>query len=474
MKKTIIEPNDVNFQEILLSVGDAIITTDLEGRIQFVNPAAEKITGFKKADILDQPIDEILYTDVQNLVSYRLKKQDMIQANFLVENRERELISKDGHKKDIAETISLMKNKNKQVTGLVVIMRDISDKKKYQKMVENFSYTDYLTGLFNRRHMEKKLLELDQEKYYPLGLMFLDVNGLKLINDAFGHDQGDELLKKAAEIILAVSLEKMIVCRTGGDEFVVIVPNTSDKEMDALKRKILKKSKQTIMENCHLSLAVGYAIKEDGTVDMKNVKIKADNAMYKDKLRTGKIMRQEIMAKIINRLNVEYEQEAMHAKRVAELCKLFAKKLQLNEREIKEIEMAARLHDIGKITLDSDLLKKKNLTKNEKELIHKHPESGYQILKSVEDYANLAKYVLYHHEWWNGKGYPHGLKGEEIPLESRLIAIVDAFDAMVTGHVNRIPKTREQALLELKKYAGVQFDPTLVIDFVVMLDEGIN
>ena len=166
-------------------------------------------------------------------------------------------------------------------------------------------------------------------------------------------------------------------------------------------------------------------------------------------------------------LHEKNKREEQHSHRVSALCKRMGEALGLPEHKIEELKLVGLLHDIGKIAIDENILNKPGkLTDDEWKEIKRHPEIGYRILSTVNDMSEMAEYVLAHHEKWDGKGYPRGLKGEEIPFASRIITIADAYDAMTSERNYRSALPNEVALEELQKNAGIQFDPKLVSVFI--------
>jgi putative nucleotidyltransferase with HDIG domain len=189
--------------------------------------------------------------------------------------------------------------------------------------------------------------------------------------------------------------------------------------------------------------------------------------MYKKKLFEGPSMRGKTIGLIINTLHEKNNREEQHSHRVSEICEKLANTLQMPDHEMKVIRNAGLLHDIGKIAISENLLNKPGkLTPEEFEEITRHPEIGYRILCSANEMTDMAEYVLSHHERWDGKGYPRGLSGEDIPLQSRMIAIADTFDAMTSVRSYRLPVSEEEAAKEILRNAGTQFDPELAQRFV--------
>ncbi len=170
---------------------------------------------------------------------------------------------------------------------------------------------------------------------------------------------------------------------------------------------------------------------------------------------------------VLHHINLNYTQEQLHTQKVAQYCEAIAKVMGLNSEEIGDIKNAAALHDIGKIMVPPQILNKPGkLTQEEFSIIKRHPEIGYQMLKSVDEYMMLADYVLHHHERWDGTGYPEGLRGVDIPLYSRIIAVADAYEAMTALRPYQKTKTKEEAVAELIRCADMQFDAEIVSVFV--------
>ncbi len=346
--------------------------------------------------------------------------------------------------------------------GVIAIARNITAQHRYLKQIEYLSYHDQLTGLNNRRSFEEELVRLDQEHNLPLCIIMSDVNGLKLVNDSFGHRAGDALLVRFTSVLKEFVPENTI-SRVGGDEFVVLIPNMNGEQADALVKSMKDKCDNESVEALSLSVSFGWDIKAHMNESIHEVLKSAEDYMYKKKLFEGPSMRGKTIDIIINTLHEKNKREEQHSHRVAELCEKLAIALNMPDHDIKMIRNAGLLHDIGKIAVQDSLLNKPGkLTREEFEEVAKHPEIGYRILCSVSEMVDIAKFSLFHHERWDGKGYPRGLAGEEIPLQSRMIAIADTFDAMTSLRPYRDPVSEEEAAKEILRNAGTQFDPGLV------------
>jgi len=350
---------------------------------------------------------------------------------------------------------------------LIGMIQDVTERKQTEEKIVYLSFHDRLTGLYNRRFFEEELKRLDVARNYPLTLVMADVNGLKLINDSFGHAIGDELLVNVAKVLRNGCRRDDIIARLGGDEFVVLLPNTDAVETEQILKRINALAVQEKVGSIEISISFGYEIKRYDSEDILDLFKKAEDYMYKRKLFEGPSMRGKTIKTIIRTLHEKNKREEQHSHRVSTLCQSMGEALGLPEGEVQELKSVGLLHDIGKIAIDEKILNKPGkLTKDEWEEIMRHPEIGYRILSTVNGMAEMAEYVLAHHERWDGSGYPKGLIGGELPLQPRIIAIVDAYDAMTSARSYRDALSDEIAITELQKNAGIQFDPELVKLFI--------
>lgn len=356
---------------------------------------------------------------------------------------------------------------------------DITEKIEREKKIERLSFHDHLTGLYNRHYMSEAVKRLDVAEQLPLTLMITDVNGLKLTNDAFGHEAGDRLLTIVAGILQKSCRESDLIGRMGGDEFCILLPKTDEAAAENIKKRLLRESDKAGFDSVIVSLAVGYATKNKMDEKTAELMTNADNNMYRDKLKRGKVMRSKTIELVLRNINFKYDREQIHTQMVVQYSEAIGKALNLSKKELRELKAVGELHDIGKIMTPPELLNKTaRLTAEEVTVIRRHPETGYQILKSVNEYSGLAEIVLYHHERWDGNGYPEGLAGEAIPFFSRIIAVADAYEAMTSKRSYKKAITKEAAIEELERCAGTQFDPEIVRVFIdkvlLMLEPSLN
>ena len=217
------------------------------------------------------------------------------------------------------------------------------------------------------------------------------------------------------------------------------------------------------LESIVMSVSIGWDTKLNIDQKVTDVFIKAEESMYRRKLSETQSMRNLTIQVILKTLNEKSLLEKDHADRVSYLSKKIGEAMQLDSAMLLETEIAGLMHDIGKITIHENILNNPGLLSDEDyDEMKRHPESSYHILKSVDAYAYLSEHALYHHERWDGLGYPKGLKGEEIPLIARIIAVAEAYEAMTSNRPYRDKKTPEEAITELQRYSGSQFDPAIV------------
>lgn len=355
---------------------------------------------------------------------------------------------------------------------IYLILRNITDSQKVIREIEYLSYNDQLTGLYNRRFFEEEFGRLSNLRNLPLSILLLDVNGLKLVNDVFGHQSGDRLLREVSEVMKMCVRSDDIVARIGGDEFSIILPRTLEADAIALSERIKKKVSGIEIQGAVGSISVGYTTMTNENMSLDYLFKKADDLMYKEKAHESQLMREKTLNSLYLKLMNENKAEKLHIEFIQELSMKIGKYLKLNDFELKQLSTAAKFHDVGKVVIEDNILNKPDtLTEDEYKEVRRHAEIGYQIIKSINNMGDILDVILHHHEAWDGSGYPKGLKKEEIPLLSRIICVVDAYEAMIHDRPYRETKTHEEAVQELIEFSGVQFDPGIV-DALIEVTKG--
>ncbi|MDQ7097132.1 diguanylate cyclase [Desulfosporosinus sp. PR] len=441
----------------------SIICDELGNPVDFrfinVNRSFEKMTGLKLKDIVGKTATEVFPGVNQAIV--KICGRVALTGEPLLFN-----------------TFSSALNKYLEIRAyspsfkeFATVLRDITGRLEKEKDIDYWNYHDVLTGLYNRRFYEEEIKRLNTARNLPISLIFGDVNGLKLINDVFGHLKGDELLKKAALAIRNSCRSDDIIARWGGDEFVILLPKTESAAAGEIVQRIRETFSQDYVNSINGSISFGWDTKYSGEKDLSETLKNAENMMYKTKtFETEKIKLKAIYA-LIESLHEKYPEARQHSQKVSELCEDLGRAIGLFESELCKLRVAGFFHDIGNISLAENILNKpEKLLEPEWSEIKRHTEIGYRILSSAHEMAELADYILAHHERWDGKGYPKGLQGNVIPLEARIIALVSSYVAMINKRPYRPALRQEEARAEILKNSGTQFDPELAKVFIKLLD----
>jgi len=422
------------------------IFTDCQGNTSFLYVPREGFIGKSLYEILPteiaaegiKKIKDVIKTGNTEIMEYELKNEKF--SGFF--------------------EIRFAKCKENSVVG---VARDITKEHYKAQEIEYLSFHDQVTGLYNRRYFEYIVKKLPEENKYPIGIVMADVNGLKFINDSFGHAAGDELLIKLSEVLIENTDSDCIVSRIGGDEFVILLPGRDEHKVQEYIKALESATRKEVILGLTLSVALGQSVLNDSQSTIRQMLKIAEDKMYQKKLFEAYSRQSNMIEVIMKTLQEKNPREEQHSKRVAEICEKLAVHMKMDYSSVQRIKHAAMLHDIGKIGIPEGLLNKEGaLTDEEYVAICKHSEIGYRILQSVSQTAEISEMVLYHHEKWNGTGYPRGLSGEEIPIESRMIAIADAYDAMTSDRSYRKGMPSDMAMKEILRCSGTQFDPMMV------------
>lgn len=370
---------------------------------------------------------------------------------------------------------------------------------RYRKQLSDRANTDEVTGLNNHRYFQERLnIELDKAKKnnHKMALVMIDLDYFKFYNDTFGHQQGDILLKEIGDIIKEHITDRGIICRYGGDEFAIILQNTNQDEAAVVAENIRRSIDgakffgEESLPNNEITVSAGIALFPDNAVDKDELIKKSDDAMYKAKFMSKN--RVELYFSVLDDLKAslnESEQNLLnsirtlitvinakdkytygHSERVVLYATAVAEALGMDEGQTKMLRYGAYLHDIGKIEISRDVLNKEaKLTEEEWQMLKSHPVWGADIVKPIHALHESIPAILHHHERFDGRGYPDGLKGYDIPFSARILAVADSFDAMVTDRPYKKGKSFEEAVEELKRCSGSQFDPGIVEKFVDIL-----
>jgi len=459
------------FQQLFENAPEAIAIVHDDTRILNVNHGFERLFKYSHQEAVGRKISDLLVPDEL--------KDEYWQIGSLVRQGDKprgETIRKrkDGSLVHVSFVAFPIIYNNKYV-GYYAIYLDITDRKKAEERLKYITFHDPLTGSYNRSYFEQKLQELQHSFPQQLGLIVCDIDGLKIINDTLSHNAGDEILINTARLISQYLDETAVFARIGGDEFAILLPDYDEAAVSSLVDKIREaiNNYNADQRNIPLNISLGFSIMKDPSrQDIRQLYIEADNNMYRNKLHRGKSMRSTIVQTLMAALEARDIITEDHAERLQLLVTRMAEALGLSENNIQELRLLCKFHDIGKVGIpDKVLFKPGPLTAEERRIMQHHSEIGSRIAQSAPDLAPISDWILKHHEWWNGQGYPLGIKGEDIPLECRILAIADAFDAMTNDRPYRKALPPEKAIAEIKSCSGTQFDPAIVEKCLPVLEK---
>ncbi len=442
------------------------LTDLITGEVRNVNKSYLDLLGLKREELLGNTWETFTHPKDKELsakMTERMRLGERGPFNF-----DKRFIKKDGSVVWVNLSLCVFDPSSDETLESLCMAIDITERKSEEDKVRYASTHDTLTGLYNRTHFEEHVSSFNSVGRLPLTVAFGDVNGLRIINDAFGREQGNLLLQRIASIIKERIGKEHYAARVGGDEVALVFFNTTKQEAEVIISEIRAQvSEMLVMDSVRTSVSFGLCEMDSQDDDINEIIKHAEKDVDTRKLMESPHMRGRAVYAIINTLHEKNKREELHSRRVSDFCKNLAIALEMSELQISEMKLLGLMHDIGKIAISESILNKQGkLTDKEWQEMKRHSEIGYRILFSVDDMSSLAGYVLAHHERFDGKGYPKGLRGEETPLQSRIVAIADSFDAMTGERTYRESITPMKAAVELKRNAGTQFDPFLAKVFV--------
>ncbi|MHB1457673.1 MAG: HD domain-containing phosphohydrolase [Armatimonadota bacterium] len=366
-------------------------------------------------------------------------------------------------------TMALRKKNNKWlITQIHMSSPFIEETEKNQPPALRYhSFHDPVMGIYNRLFFELELERLDTERQLPLSIIMGDVNCLKITNDAFGHNEGDRLLRTIAGIMHSVCRKEDIVARWGGDEIVILLPQTSYETAKNICKRITEKCMNTNSGLIKPNISLGVASRTNMSQQPKSVLKEAEELMYRNKLMEGRNARSYLISLIRKKLSENTYETDLHSSRLKCYAEVMSSEMQFPDSEVDALQKMALLHDIGEIVVPTEtLMKPDELDDTEWNAIKLHPEIGYRIISAIPATASIADYIISHHERWDGGGYPQGLKGDDIPVASRVFALIDAYEAMTNERPYREAMSADKALGEIDRCIGTQFDPKSAQQFL--------
>ena len=460
-----------NIEEIFLDVTrnlpGIILETDIKGSITFINKKGIEMLGYTVEELEEKTIWQLVAipgrpVDENEAQKFLFRSEDGSQ--------EYNLIRKDQSFLPVECYSSAIKNEKGKTIGFQCVLLDITPRKEYEEKIKYLSFHDKLTGLYNRAYFEEELVKLDSNRNLPLSIVMGDVNSLKMINDTFGHQHGDHLLSRIAEVLKSCFRRSDVISRWGGDEFSAILPYTTRETGIGIINRIKKECQRRSTLTLPLSISFGIATKENSSENINAIVSEAESRMYRYKIFDRRASDSALIVSMKKALQQKKYDTEEYRQSYIDCATKFGETLKLEKTELNKLKLLSAICDIGKIAVSEDIILKKGwLSKEEWEEIKRHPEIGFRIARTSPELSNIANDILYHHEFWNGNGYPHKLKGEDIPLLSRIIHIVDAYQAMTNERPYRGAMSKEEAIEQLRSRRGSQFDPILTDKFINMV-----
>ena len=463
-----LEDSKKQLQMILDSTAEAIYGIDLEGNCMFCNVSALRLLKYSsQEELLGKNMHLQIHHSRADGTVFPYEECPIVQDlhQGLGVYGYGEVFWRSDGTPFYAEYRSYPQYKDDRIVGAVVTFMDVTERIKDEEEIKYLNCHDVLTGLKNRRCFEKAMELMDNAENLPLSIIFADINGLKMTNDIFGHAAGDELIRKIAEILKESCRENDVIGRLGGDEFIVLLPNTTNEDSMKIMARIKEALSQARVAAIKCSISLGCDTKTDSTQAVTEIMANAENKMYKDKVLNRKNINDGIIDNLMKTLHGRNIKEKVHSERVSILSGKIAEMLGFTATKEKRIKEAGYLHDIGKIVLDEKIVRGHNLSEAELEIKRQHPIVGYRILNLFDDTLDLAEAVYSHHENWDGTGYPKGLKGEEIPITGRIIAVAEVYDEL-TNEYGDLHFDHAVAVQKIKAMAGKRFDPAIVEAFM--------
>jgi diguanylate cyclase (GGDEF)-like protein len=348
---------------------------------------------------------------------------------------------------------------------ILIMIRNMTERILMEHRLLKLVERDNLTNLYNRRSFEEVLIRYNGKGAEKIAVISIDINGLKFINDTLGHLAGDKMIIASAEIISDIFNPFGHVSRIGGDEFAVILEQIEESQVEALLNHLVSRVKKYNRSNQTggLSVAYGYSYHSNGLINMEYMFQIADNNMYQNKLLRKESTRGTFVKTFMKALEAKDYISEGHVTRMEKLAVRIGESLMLHQDQLDRLILLTKFHDIGKIGIPDRILKKPDkLTEDEWKVMKTHSAIGERISLESTEIKDIAPLILHHHEKWDGSGYPSGLKKENIPVECRILAIVDSFDAMTNDRPYSKARDEAEAIQEIVACSGTYYDPKMV------------
>ncbi|MCR4400207.1 MAG: diguanylate cyclase, partial [Syntrophomonadaceae bacterium] len=414
--------SEERYRTLTQAARDVIYTADDRGVVTFINSYGAERIGLPESEIIGRSWRDFFPPDIADQVDAQLA--ELLRSGRPVTAEIRVELARGTVW--LHSSMVPMLDPQGQVQGVMGVARDISELKQVQQHLHDLSMFDALTGLYNRTFFEEKMEELDASRPSQAGVIVCDVDGLKLVNDSFGHEVGDILLVQAAAIIRQCFREGDIVARIGGDEFCVLLPDAPPQAVREASARIRAAVAEHNQDNPVLpvSVSVGWAAAAGQETSMAALFKEADDAMYREKLQSKRSARSAMVKVLMRAIEAGDFVGQGHLQRLQELVEMLGSGLGLSEQRLDWLRLLAQFHDIGKVSVPEEILDKPaKLTPNEFNLIKQHTYYTYCLLKLAGDLSPVKEWAAFHHEKLDGTGYPFRKKAWELDLGARLVAV---------------------------------------------------
>jgi len=445
----IFEVENITRNHIFEFMDIGIIVLDKFERIADINACARRIFRWKIKKVYGRLFWELV---------------DDFTKDELNKGKPEILLDKEGKKYNVEAKLLL--NKDGSERGEIIFISDVTAREKMKEKIKYINLHDALTGLYNRHYYNAIIEKLDTEENLPLGIVVGDLNGLKIINDGFGHAEGDKALVEIAGILSDAISDDDVAFRFGGDEFLIICAKTSEGYLDRLCSII----NRACIGKKRLSISLGYSIKNLNDENLEEKILLADNVMYKKKLMLSKHFHTKMVDMIIEELEDSMRLTKVHLQKRESLCLEFGKWIGLSKHRVEDLMLMSKVCDIGKACVSEECSSENECSADVcVALTENHAIKSYNILSSIPEYSNVAEVVLYHHEKWDGSGAPFGASGYEIPYLARILSLTDNYIYMTCDGMEcdmNKGLSQFEAIGELENKAGNDFDPLLTEQFI--------
>jgi len=436
---------------IILTIPDILLVCDMDGNISPFTKEEKTKDNIQEHFLKNPEIMQVLYDTARQV------KQN--QSFFIKEL-----------KMQIEDQIYYFEARfhESETKEILIMIRNMTERIRIEYRLREMVERDELTNLYNRRIFEETMNKYNGSELEKIAIISIDINGLKFINDTLGHQAGDKIIIACSVIVSEAFENKGLIFRIGGDEFGVILENIEEIQVEKMLNQLSMTTEgyNAANQNSNLSLAFGYSYHMKGTIDMEYMFQIADNNMYQNKLLKKESTRGTFVKTFMKALEAKDYISEGHVIRMEKLAVLIGEAISMHQDQLDRLVLLTKFHDIGKIGIPDSILKKPaKLTEDEWKVMYTHSAIGERIAIESTEIKDIAPLILHHHEKWNGTGYPEGLSKEEIPIECRILAIVDSFDAMTNDRPYHKAMSEREATEEIVSCSGSYYDPMLVTVF---------